>query len=66
MVVGVDQRLAALSLVREGRMYDLGRVLDEHAPVFPGRHFRQLLVANTAPIGGLTLYPSFETTWSSE
>ena len=54
MVIGVDQRLAALSLVREGRLYDLGRVLDEHAPVFPGRHFRQLLVANTAPIGGLS------------
>ena len=58
MVVGVDtaaeRRLAALSLVRQGRMYDLGRVLDEHAPVFPGRHFRQLLVQNTAPIGGLS------------
>ena len=43
MVVGVDtaaeQRLAALSLVREGRLYDLGRVLDDRAPVFPGRHF---------------------------
>jgi kynurenine formamidase len=54
MVVGVDQRLSALSLVREGRLYDLGRVLDEHAPVFPGRHFRQLLVPNAAPIGGLS------------
>jgi kynurenine formamidase len=55
MVVGVDvgtqQRLAALSLVREGRLYDLGRVLDERAPVFPGRHFRQLLVPNAAPRG---------------
>ena len=46
-----DQRLAALSLVREGRLYDLGRVLDERAPVFPGRHFRQLLVPNTKPVG---------------
>jgi kynurenine formamidase len=53
MVVGVDQRLLALSLVREGRLYDLGRVLDERAPVFPGRHFRQLLVPNAAPIGSL-------------
>ena len=53
MVVGVDQRLAALSLVREGRLYDLGRVLDERAPVFPGRHFRQLLVPNAAPVGSL-------------
>jgi kynurenine formamidase len=54
VVVGVDQRLAALSLVREGRLYDLGRVLDEHAPVFPGRHYRQLLVPNAAPIGNLS------------
>ncbi len=55
MVVGVgaaaERRLAALSLVREGRLYDLGRVLDERAPVFPGRHFRQLLVPNPAPVG---------------
>ena len=46
-----DRRLAALSLVREGRLYDLGRVLDERAPVFPGRHFRQLLVPNAKPLG---------------
>jgi kynurenine formamidase len=45
---------AALELVREGRVYDLGRVLDERAPVFPGRHFRQLLVPNTAPVNGLS------------
>jgi kynurenine formamidase len=51
------KRLAALQLVREGRLYDLGRVLDEHAPVFPGRYFRQSLVstahhANTSmPVG---------------
>jgi kynurenine formamidase len=55
VVVGVstaeDRRLAALALVREGRLFDLGRVLDERAPVFPGRHFRQLLVPNPAPIG---------------
>jgi kynurenine formamidase len=43
-------RAAALGLIRTGRLYDLGRVLDEHAPVFPGRHFRQLLVPNPAPI----------------
>jgi kynurenine formamidase len=51
------KRLQALGLVREGRLYDLGRVLDERAPVFPGRYFRQTLVstahhANTAmPVG---------------
>jgi kynurenine formamidase len=37
-------RAAALRLVRSGRLYDLGRVLDEHVPVFPGRYFRQTLI----------------------
>jgi kynurenine formamidase len=37
-------RRTAMELVREGRLYDLGRVLDENAPVFPGRYFRQTLV----------------------
>jgi kynurenine formamidase len=51
------KRVAALSLVREGRIYDLGHVLDEASPVFPGRYFRQTLVttahhANLAmPVG---------------
>jgi kynurenine formamidase len=46
MLNHVDEakRLAALGLVREGRLYDLGRVLDETCPVFPGRYFRQTLV----------------------
>ena len=45
----------ALSLVREGRVYDLGRVLDEHVPVFPGRAFHQTLVttAHHANRGGV-------------
>ena len=59
MLNHVDEakRLAALSLVRHGRLYDLGRVLDEQSPVFPGRYFRQTLVttahhANEAmPVG---------------
>jgi kynurenine formamidase len=38
------KRLDALASVREGRLYDLGRVLDESIPVFPGRFFRQTLV----------------------
>jgi kynurenine formamidase len=48
------KRLAALRSVREGRLYDLGRVLDEHIPVFPGRFFRQTLVttAHHANEGG--------------
>jgi kynurenine formamidase len=33
----------AASLVRDGRVYDLGHVLDEHVPAFPGRSFRQFL-----------------------
>jgi kynurenine formamidase len=53
--VTAEKRLAALSLVREGRLYDLGRVLDEHVPVFPGRAFHQTLVttAHHANMGGL-------------
>jgi kynurenine formamidase len=48
-------RLAALRRVRLGRMYDLGRVLDEATPVFPGRYFRQTLVttAHHSNGGGL-------------
>jgi kynurenine formamidase len=38
------KRLEALGLVRAGRIYDLGHVLDESIPVFPGRFFRQTLV----------------------
>jgi kynurenine formamidase len=46
MLNHVDEttRLRALSLVREGRLFDLGHVLDEHIPVFPGRFFKQTLV----------------------
>jgi kynurenine formamidase len=50
-----ETRRSALALVRQGRMYDLAHVLDEHVPVFPGRHFRQTLVttAHHANRGGL-------------
>src|SRR5215218_5952516 len=46
MLNHVDEakRLAALALIQEGRLYDLGHVLDETVPVFPGRYFRQTLV----------------------
>lgn len=57
MLNHVDEaaRLRALSLVRQGRLYDLGRVLDEHVPVFPGRAFHQTLVttAHHSNMGGL-------------
>jgi kynurenine formamidase len=46
------KRAAALALVREGRLYDLGRELHEGIPVFPGRHFRQTLVPNPGPALG--------------
>jgi kynurenine formamidase len=46
------KRARALSLVREGRLYDLSRVLDEHVPVFPGRYFRQTLVSTCHHTGG--------------
>ncbi|HYX83478.1 MAG TPA: cyclase family protein [Gaiellales bacterium] len=42
--VTAAKRVEALGLVREGRLYDLGRVLDERCPVFPGRYYRQTLV----------------------
>jgi kynurenine formamidase len=42
--ITAEKRLEALALVRRGRMFDLGRVLDETVPVFPGRFFRQTLV----------------------
>jgi kynurenine formamidase len=45
-------RAAALRLVRSGRLYDLGRVLDHDAPVFPGRYFRQTLVTTAHHVNG--------------
>jgi kynurenine formamidase len=46
MLNHVDEakRREALGLVRHGRLYDLGRELNEDIPVFPGRFFRQTLV----------------------
>lgn len=44
------KRREALALVREGRLYDLGHILDEQAPVFPGRYFRQTLVTTAHQI----------------
>jgi kynurenine formamidase len=50
------KRAAALALVRQGQMYDLGHVLDEQVPVFPGRYFKQTLVTtahHANPEGGV-------------
>jgi kynurenine formamidase len=54
MLAHVDEtkRREALGLVRQGRLYDLGRVLDESVPVFPGRYFRQTLVTTAHHEGG--------------
>jgi kynurenine formamidase len=59
------KRLAALALVREGRVFDLGRILDERVPVFPGRSFHQTLVttAHHSNMGGLG---ENEVNWISE
>jgi kynurenine formamidase len=53
--VTAEKRLAALGLVREGRLYDLGRVLDERVPVFPGRAFHQTLVTTAHHANGTGL-----------
>jgi kynurenine formamidase len=55
MLRHVDEakRREALALVREGRLYDLGRVLDETVPVFPGRYFRQTLVTTAHHANGM-------------
>ena len=54
MLVHVDEtkRREALGLVRAGRLYDLGRVLDERVPAFPGRFFRQTLVTTAHHANG--------------
>jgi kynurenine formamidase len=49
------RRLAALASVRTGRIYDLGRVLDESVPAFPGRYFRQTLVTTAHHTNGLDM-----------
>jgi kynurenine formamidase len=46
------KRRQALGLVRTGRLFDLGRVLDESVPVFPGRYFRQTLVTTAHHANG--------------
>ena len=46
------KRREALSLVRTGRLYDLGRELHEDIPAFPGRFFRQTLVTTAHHANG--------------
>jgi kynurenine formamidase len=44
------KRRQALGLVREGRLFDLGHVLHENIPVFPGRFFHQTLTTSAHQI----------------
>lgn len=46
------KRVAAMQLVREGRLFDLAHVLHDAVPAFPGRTFRQWM-HERAPDGGL-------------
>jgi len=45
-------RRRALAKVPRGRMYDLGRVLDETVPVLPGRSFHQTLISTAHHANG--------------
>src|SRR5499427_7728289 len=38
--------VAAARLVRQGKVFDLGRILDKDVPHFPGRFWQQTLVSN--------------------
>jgi kynurenine formamidase len=60
------KRTQALGLVREGRLYDLGRVLDEHSPVFPGRSFRQTLVTTAHHVNEREPVGVEEVNWITE
>lgn len=41
-----ERVVRAARLVRSGRIYDLGHVLDASAPAFPGRYWQQTLVSS--------------------
>jgi kynurenine formamidase len=60
------KRLAALSSVRQGRLYDLGHVLDETVPVFPGRYFRQTLVTTAHHANEAMPFGDNEVNWITE
>jgi kynurenine formamidase len=60
------KRRAALASVREGRMYDLGRVLDENIPVFPGRFFRQTLVTTAHHANATEMVGANDVNWITE
>ena len=64
--IGEAKRLEGLSLVRQGRLYDLSQVLDERAPVFPGRYFRQTLVTTAHHVNMREGMTANEVNWMIE
>ncbi len=60
------KRLEAMASVREGRMYDLGRVLDEDIPVFPGRFFKQTLVTTAHHANADKMVGKNDVNWVTE
>jgi kynurenine formamidase len=61
-----SKRMRALGLVQQGRLYDLGHVLDESAPVFPGRYFRQTLVSTAHHANSAMPVGENDVTWITE
>ncbi|MCZ6484993.1 MAG: cyclase family protein [Acidobacteria bacterium] len=66
------QVVEAARLVQEGRVYDLGRVLDENVPAFAGRSFRQSLITSAhllnrrRPDAGLAGWGENDVNWVIE
>jgi kynurenine formamidase len=60
------KRRQALASVTEGRLYDLGRVLHEDIPVFPGRFFRQTLVTTAHHANAREMVGENDVNWITE
>jgi kynurenine formamidase len=61
-----EKRRRALASVSEGRLYDLGHVLDEAIPVFPGRFFRQTLVTTAHHVNATEMVGANDVNWITE
>jgi kynurenine formamidase len=60
------KRREALGSVTEGRQYDLGRVLHDDIPVFPGRFFRQTLVTTAHHANATEMVGKNDVNWITE
>jgi kynurenine formamidase len=60
------KRREALASVREGRLYDLGHVLHEDIPVFPGRFFKQTLVTTAHHANAEMMVGKNDVNWITE